>query len=208
MALCGAAFGPTLLAWGLQHTSGTSASLLLALEALFTVLLARLLYGDGRRVWTAMPLLTTGGMVLVAGSGSAGGAQLLGLLAVLAATVAWGVDSTRARPGRARPGAGGGRQGRARGLGHHGAGHDTRRADAHHRCRRGAAGHRYTSYGLSLRLYLLAQRAFGAARTGSVFAFAPFIGAVLAVVLGDRAVSWSTALLLAGVVLHLAESHE
>lgn len=30
-------------------------------------------------------------------------------------------------------------------------------------------------YGLSLRFYLLAQRAFGAARTGSVFAFAPFV---------------------------------
>ena len=37
-----------------------------------------------------------------------------------------------------------------------------------------------TGYGLSLRFYLLAQRAFGAARTGSVFAFAPFIGAALA----------------------------
>jgi hypothetical protein len=33
-------------------------------------------------------------------------------------------------------------------------------------------------YGLSLRFYLLVQRAFGAARTGSVFAFAPFIGAL------------------------------
>ena len=30
-----------------------------------------------------------------------------------------------------------------------------------------------TGYGLSLRFYLLAQRAFGAARTGFVFAFAP-----------------------------------
>ena len=70
----------------------------------------------------------------------------------------------------------------------------------------GAAG-----YGLSLRLYLMAQRAFGAARTGSVFAFAPFIGAVLAVVLGDRAMSWGVALggalMLLGVILHLAESH-
>jgi hypothetical protein len=33
-----------------------------------------------------------------------------------------------------------------------------------------------TRYGLSLRFYLLAQRSFGAARTGSVFAFAPFVG--------------------------------
>jgi len=68
-----------------------------------------------------------------------------------------------------------------------------------------------SGYGLSLRLYLLAQRAFGAARTGSVFAFAPFIGAVLAVALGDRSLSWGMAaggaLMLAGVALHLMESH-
>jgi drug/metabolite transporter (DMT)-like permease len=68
-----------------------------------------------------------------------------------------------------------------------------------------------TGYGLSLRLYLLAQRAFGAARTGSVFAFAPFIGALLAMALGDRSLSIGMAagggLMLAGVALHLAESH-
>ena len=68
-----------------------------------------------------------------------------------------------------------------------------------------------TGYGLSLRLYLLAQRAFGAARTGSVFAFAPFIGALLAVALGDRGPGLGTiaggVLMLAGVALHLAESH-
>ena len=33
MALFGAVIGPVALAWGLQHTSGTSASLMLALEA-------------------------------------------------------------------------------------------------------------------------------------------------------------------------------
>jgi hypothetical protein len=68
-----------------------------------------------------------------------------------------------------------------------------------------------TGYGLSLRFYLLAQRAFGAARTGSVFAFAPFIGAALAVALGDRSAGPLMAvggvLMLAGVLLHLAESH-
>jgi hypothetical protein len=68
-----------------------------------------------------------------------------------------------------------------------------------------------SGYGLSLRLYLLAQRAFGAARTGSVFAFAPFIGAAVALALGDRSASslmaLGSALMLAGVLLHLAESH-
>ncbi|MBE0548426.1 MAG: EamA/RhaT family transporter, partial [Rubrivivax sp.] len=68
-----------------------------------------------------------------------------------------------------------------------------------------------SGYGLSLRFYLLAQRAFGAARTGSVFAFAPFIGAAVALALGDRSASGLMALgsllMLAGVLLHLAESH-
>jgi hypothetical protein len=69
-----------------------------------------------------------------------------------------------------------------------------------------------TGYGLSLRCYLLAQRAFGAARTGSVFAFAPFIGAVLAFAMGDRTAGGLVVvgglLMVAGVVLHLAETHE
>jgi drug/metabolite transporter (DMT)-like permease len=214
MAAFGAVIGPVALSWGLQHTSGTSASLMLTLEALFTALLAGLLYRetmDGR-VWTAMALLLAGGMVLVLDQGRSGGAQSWGLLAVLLATAAWGVDNTLSRalaerdPGQVvlakavlgsvstcvlawifgeplpSPGT-------ALGL-----------------LAVGASG-----YGLSLRFYLLAQRAFGAARTGSVFAFAPFIGAALAVALGDHSASalmgLGSGLMLAGVVLHLAESH-
>ena len=217
MAGFGAVIGPVALAWGLQHTSGTSASLMLTLEALFTALLAWRLYRetlDGR-VWAAMALLLAGGMLLVLDQGlraDASGARLWGLLAVLLATAAGGVDTTLSRalaerdPGQVvllkaalgsaattllaiafgeplpAPGA-------ALAL-----------------LAVGASG-----YGLSLRFYLLAQRAFGAARTGSVFAFAPFIGAALAVALGERSASamlvWGSALILAGVVLHLAESH-
>jgi hypothetical protein len=68
-----------------------------------------------------------------------------------------------------------------------------------------------TGYGLRLRQYLLAQREFGAGRTGSVFAFAPFIGALAALAMGERSSSWllaaGGALMLLGVLLHLAESH-
>ena len=214
MAAFGAVIGPVALAWGLQRTSGTSASLMLTLEALFTALLAWRLYRetmDGR-VRTAMLLLMAGGAVLVLDQGRSGGAQLGGLLAVMLATAAWGVDNALSRPlaqrdpgqvvlakavigapvtfalavlsGEARPDAAA-----VLGLLVVGA----------------------TGYGLSLRFYLLAQRAFGAARTGSVFAFAPFIGAVFAVALGDRSASaWAAAgglLMLAGVVLHMTESH-
>ena len=65
--------------------------------------------------------------------------------------------------------------------------------------------------GRLLRFYLLAQRSFGAARTGSVFAFAPFVGVALAFALGERSGSiWmlgGAALMVAGIVLHLAERH-
>ena len=65
--------------------------------------------------------------------------------------------------------------------------------------------------GLSLRFYLLAQRAFGAARTGSVLAFAPFIGAALDAAMAFQSMTWlmalGGALMLAGVVLHLTETH-
>ena len=51
-------------AWGLQRTSGTSASLMLTLEALFTALLAWRLYHEtvDRRVVAAMTLLLAGGV--------------------------------------------------------------------------------------------------------------------------------------------------
>jgi drug/metabolite transporter (DMT)-like permease len=214
MALFGAAIGPVALAWGLQRTSGTSASLMLALEALFTVLLARMLYREqmDRRVWLAMLLLLVGGLVLVSDRGSVGGAQLIGLLAVLAATAAWGVDNTLSRalaerdPGQVvlAKSAFGALVTAALALAMREPMPSLGRAVA--LVAIGASG-----YGLSLRLYLLAQRAFGAARTGSVFAFAPFIGALLAIGMGDRSLSIGLAtggaLMLAGVALHLAETH-
>ena len=214
MAGFGAVVGPVALAWGLQRTSGSSASLMLTLEALFTAVLAWKLYGESmdRRVVAAMLLLLAGGMALVLEQGLAGNAQLLGLLAVLAATAAWGVDNTLSRgvaerdPGQVVlvkaslgatatvvlalvmgepvPGA----------------------VAAMALLAVGATG-----YGLSLRFYLLAQREFGAARTGSVFAFAPFIGALGALALGDRSATGMMLagglLMLFGVLLHLAESH-
>jgi len=95
----GAVFGPVALAWGLQNTSGTSASLMLTLEAFFMAIPAWRLYRetmDGR-VWAAMALLLAGGIVLVLDGGVNGGAELWVLLAVLLATAAWGLDNTQTR---------------------------------------------------------------------------------------------------------------
>jgi drug/metabolite transporter (DMT)-like permease len=215
VALFGAVIGPVALAWGLQRTSGTGASLMLTLEALFTAVLAWRLYGEtmDRCVWAAMGLLLAGGVLLILDQGLASGGQWLGLLAVLAATAAWGMDNTLSRavaerdPGQV-----------VLAKASFGAVATTALALA--------AGEPFpgliaalglmavgaTGYGLSLRFYLLAQRAFGAARTGSVFAFAPFIGAALAYTLGDRSAGWGMALggllMLLGVAVHLVESHD
>jgi drug/metabolite transporter (DMT)-like permease len=68
-----------------------------------------------------------------------------------------------------------------------------------------------TGYGLSLRLYLLAQRRVGAARTASIFAIAPFIAAGVAIGFGEPWGGWSTGValvpMLVGLGLHLTERH-
>lgn len=210
----GAVLGPVALVWGLQRTSGASASLMLTLEAVFTAVLAWRLYGESmdKRVAAAMVLLLMGAITLVSEQGQAGTSQLTGLLAVLVATAAWGIDNALSR-----------------GV-----------ADRDHgqvvliKAALGAAATLglailfgesmptvtaaaallvigATGYGLSLRFYLLAQRAFGAGRTGSVFAFAPFIGALGAFVMGERTGTWllpvGGLLMLLGVLLHLYETH-
>ncbi|HAU56894.1 MAG TPA: multidrug transporter [Comamonadaceae bacterium] len=214
MAGFGAALGPVALAWGLQHTSGASASLMLTLEALFTATLAWWLYGEtmDRRVWAAMLLLLAGGMALVLDQGLQGGVQLLGLLAVLLATIAWGVDNTLSRGLAERDPSQVVMAKAALGTAATAAlAFSTGEPLPSLPAALGLLAIGATGYGLSLRFYLLAQRAFGAARTGSVFAFAPFIGAALAFGLGERSAGWlmllGGLLMLAGVVLHLAESH-
>ena len=214
MAGFGAALGPVALAWGLQHTSGASASLMLTLEALFTATLAWWVYSEtmDRRVWAATILLLGGGMALVLDQGLQGGVQLLGLLAVLWATVAWGVDNTLSRALAERDPS---QVVLAKAtLGAAATAAVAVSTGEHLPSLSAALGLLVvgaTGYGLSLRFYLLAQREFGAARTGSVFAFAPFIGAAVAFGFGDRSAGWLMLLggvfMLAGVVLHLAESH-
>jgi len=215
MALSGAVVGPALLAWGLQRTSAAGASLMLTLEAVFTVLLAAVLYGErfDKRVGLAVALITLGGLVLVIDRAGGSSPQMLGLLAVLGATLAWAIDNAMSRgladadPGQvvlAKCALGAGCSlliGVASGQ------TEVSLSAAGGLLLIGAIG-----YGLSLHFYLRAQRAFGAARTGSVFAAAPFIGAAVALALGDRAFSvamgLAALLMLAGVILHLAERHE
>jgi drug/metabolite transporter (DMT)-like permease len=218
VAVSGAVLAPACLAWGLTRTSALTGSLLLGAEAIFTVGLAALVYREplGRRVLFAMALLSLASALLVRGAANTTttattrGGGALGAVAVLAASFFWALDNTLTRP-----------------L----ADMDSRRvvfakaslgalfslalATSEPRVAgRAALGLLVVGalgYGVSVRLYLVAQRRVGAARTASVFAAAPFLGAVASWGLGDGHVDALTllaaALVASGVTLHLRESH-
>jgi drug/metabolite transporter (DMT)-like permease len=215
VALLGAAVAPAALAWGLQRTSGVIASLLLNLEALFTVVLSWIVVREplGRRVIVALAAMLVGGVLLILQGRSASVEMSWGALAVAGATLAWAGDNVLGRPLAERDPAqvifaksslGAGLSlGLAALLKEPWPSGGALLALA--TC--GAVG-----YGASLRFYLRAQRRIGAARTGSIFAATPFLGALLAWALGERTGgAWTMvagAFCAAGVILHLTERHE
>jgi drug/metabolite transporter (DMT)-like permease len=215
VAAVGGAVAPALLVMGLKRIDAASGSLLLALEAPFTLVLARLVLGEriGARVAVAALLITLGGAALVGASlslgsslGAAGGAL------VAAAALAWAVDNLLSRALAehdplavvAAKGLLGGAASAAAALvlGER----LPRLGEALPLLALGAVG-----YGFSLQLYLGAQRTVGAARTASVFAVAPLIGVLLALILGDAWPGWQlpVAMLLVGLGLwlHASERH-
>ncbi len=212
-AVFGAVAAPMSLTWGLQHTDGAGASLLLNVEAVFTVLFAWMLYREsvGPRVALGLAAMVAGGTCLVlAGSRATGFGW--GAIAVVLATLGWALDSTLSRPlADLNPtevvrwkGMFGMVSGVVLSLAF--SSPFPRMAACLGLVACGAIG-----YGLSLRLYLLAQRHVGAARTGSVFALAPFVGAATAWMLGERpANEWTgiaAVLFATGVALQLTEAH-
>jgi drug/metabolite transporter (DMT)-like permease len=215
VAIAGGGIAPALLAWGLQRAGATVGALLLNLEAVFTVLLARAVFHEaiGGRVALAVAAMVAGGAALVLDVSRGADWSVIGVVAVAAATLGWAIDNTLTRPLAerdplsviaAKAGLGATFTFAAAVIAGE-PGPSARAVAVLLAC--GATG-----YGLSLRLYLLAQRAIGAGRTGSVFALAPFIGATLAIATGERgATGWTiaaAALFAAGVYLHVSERHD
>jgi drug/metabolite transporter (DMT)-like permease len=186
--LSGAALGPVLLLWGLTRVSGLAGSLLLNLEAPFTMLLAVLLFGEhlSRRELLAAGLVVLGGALL--GARGALEASAAGAAAIALACACWALDNNlSARLALKDPVqvlrikalcAGAVNFGLALAAG--------QRLPAI-LAGAGALALGAASYGVSLLLYLKAQRVLGAARQAVLFAAAPFAGALLSVpLLGDR----------------------
>ena len=210
----GGVAGPLLLMYGLSRTSASLASLLLNLEAVFTVALAVIVF----REWIGARGLAALGVV-VAGCAlctfAAGGAtrDWLGPLAVAGACLAWAVDNNLTQRLSLRDPLA---VVAVKGLGAAPVALAIARLTGAPWPRPAALAGGLVlgalSYGLSLALYVRASRALGAARTGTLFAAAPFIGAALAIPIAGEPPSLRLAgaalLVAAGVALLLSEQHD
>src|SRR5450631_4239919 len=186
--------------------------LLVTLEAPLTVSLAAALFHEhvSRRVWFAVALITVGAAAL-AHPALAGGATR-GDLFVILACLAWALDNSISRKLADRDPlavvAAKGLCGAALSFSvTFAAGWLT--IDFGSALRLLVVG--AVGYGLSLQLYLRAQRSVGAARTASVFAAAPFVGVAVAIMVGNpwpgAAVALSAGLMAVGMWLHATEHH-
>jgi drug/metabolite transporter (DMT)-like permease len=210
--IAGAALGPVLMLWGLSRVSGLAGSLLLNLEAPFTMALAVLAFGEhlsAREALSAAVIVCGAALLGVRGewSGSAAGA-----IAIALACACWALDNNlAARLSLKDPVqvlrikalcAGVANLALALLLGQRLPSASTAA---------GALIVGAVSYGASLLLYLRAQRALGAARQGALFAAAPFAGAVAAIaLLGDRPAApeyAGGALMAIGIVALLRARH-
>jgi len=204
--------GPVLLMLGLANTPASSASLLLNLEGLATMAIAWIVFRenvDRRLLLGAFAIL--GGALLLSWEGGPRGIGL-GALAIACACIAWGIDNNLTRKlSSADPV----QIALIKGL-VAGCVNFTLALALGARLPPlptliGAAIVGFFGYGVSLVFFVLGLRHLGTARTGAYFSTAPFIGALLAVlILGELL---TVRLLIAGVLMavglyfHLTEAH-
>ena len=209
----GGALGPALLMWGLTQTTGSAASLLLTLEGVFTALIAWFVFSEpfNRRVGLGMAAIFAGALLLAA-TGPAGHAAVLGAVAVAAACLCWAIDNNctskiadvDALTLAAIKGLAAGATNIAIAL-------MTGSIFPSYAWVAAAGLLGFLGYGISLVLFVLALREIGAARTGAYFSTAPFIGALVGLIALQEPLSLALVaagiLMGVGVLLHLTERH-
>ena len=210
----GGMVAPVLLMIGLSRVSASSASLLLNLEAVFTALMAWMVFRENvdRRLRFGMALIVAGGAVLAWPHGNGGHVSVPGAMLIAAACLAWAIDNNLTRKvSIADADFIAGTKGLIAGI--------TNLAIAV------ALGATWpplwliasamsiglVGYGVSLVLFVVALRGLGSARAGAYFSTAPFLGAAIAVIAFREPTPtgfWLSAVLMsAGVLLHLIERH-
>jgi drug/metabolite transporter (DMT)-like permease len=208
----GGVCGPLLLMVGLARTDAAGTSLLLNLEGLATMGIAWVVFHenvDRRLLLGALAILA--GAVLLSWQGRA--SFQWGALPIAGACVCWGIDNNLTRKlSSSDPMQIAMLKGLCAGMVNfmlallHGAA----LPPVGTVLVVGVVG--FLGYGVSLALFVLGLRDLGTARTGAYFSLAPFVGAVLAVVmLGEPLTAQlivAGGLMGVGLWLHLAERHD
>jgi drug/metabolite transporter (DMT)-like permease len=210
----GGVLGPVALMFGLLSTSGSTASLLLNLEAVLTAVIAWVVFKENadKRIVLGMLAIVAGGVALGWQTASAAPSSVTGPALVGLACLCWAIDNNLTRKVSASDAlfiaatkgvmAGAVSTLIAMGMGAVLPGFATLSATM-------AVG--LLGYGISLVLFVLALRGLGTARTGAYFSTAPFIGAATALMVFPETTTlafWVAAALMGlGVWLHLTEHH-
>lgn len=212
VSLAGGVLGPLLMLHGLRASSALGASLMLNLEAPFTITLAALVFREhlGPRALLASALIVAGAAFLRVEGGAQGGTAW-GALLLAGACAAWAVDNNLTQRLTVRdPLALVQWKTLAAGAANLSLGLSRGERLPPWRALLVALSLGAVSYGLSVVLDAHALRRIGAAREAAFFATAPFLGALAAVLLGEppRGVhALAGGLMVAGVALLLRERH-
>lgn len=210
--LAGGVAGPVLLMYGLSGTAAATSSLLLNAEGVLTAVLAWVVFKENadRRVVAGMLAIIAGAIVLSWPGGAI--AASWPALAILAACLCWAIDNNLTRKvSLADPlqiaaikGVSAGVTNVALAVGM-GASLPPAATVAV------ASVLGVFGYGVSLAAFVVGLRELGTARTGAYFSTAPFVGALVSVLLLGEAVTVPLAaaatLMGVGVWLHLTERH-
>jgi len=211
----GGVLAPMLLMYGLTRTSAANASLLLNLEAVFTALLAWIVFHENadRRVVLGMALIVAGGAILAWSPGAMVQGAAHGAIAIAGAGLCWGLDNNLTRKVAASDAMFiAATKGLVAGITNCALAIALGASLPPLPLIAAAMTVGLLGYGLSLVLFVVALRGLGSARTSAYFSTAPFLGAAVAVIAIHEpaaAAFWLSALLMAaGVWLHLSERHE
>lgn len=212
--MAGGVVAPVLMMYGLRETAASSASLLLNLEGVFSVLLAWFAFHENfdRRVVFGV-LAISAGAVMLSADGGMTISNASGPAAIACACLCWALDNNLTRKVALNDVA---HIAMLKGIAAGAVnvaiavclGSSLPRGSVI--LAAGAVG--FIGYGLSLVLFVLALRHLGAARSSAYFSVAPFVGAVIAVAFfGDHLTAQllgAGALMSIGLWLHLSERHD
>lgn len=214
IVITGGVIGPVLMLHGLRQVSGVAGSLLLNLEAPFTIAVAVLFFREhlARREAIAAAIIILGGATLTLERDAPSQATLVGALLLAGACAAWAIDNNLTQKLSGKDPMALVRiktlsAGTMNLLIAFALGQDLPPA----RILAAATVLGFFSYGASILLDAYALRHLGAAREAAYFATAPFFGAALSIpLLGERltiARVAAVALMSAGVALLLRAQH-